>query len=95
MDKQLLEMMGKLIEEMAEMRSDMTGMRSEMNKRFDAVDVRITNGFTEIGELFESADRRFDTVEDMTKKIATKDVTFLKHKMNKLEEDVFHLNNDN
>jgi len=115
MDKQMIEMMGKLLEQMTEMKDEMTSMKDEIkfertqiknevqkgfavvDQRFDWVDRRlelIKNSLHGIGEQCESADKRFNKVEELTKQIPTKDVEFLKHKIRQLEEDVFSLNKD-
>ena len=85
--------------DMAEMKSEASDLRTEMNARFDAVDMRfgavddrMTRGFAETVTLFNSADKRFNTLEELTGKIATQDVEFLKHKMVKIEQDVFVIN---
>ena len=109
MEKQLLEMMGKMMEQMTgiqsemkdmkieitDMKTEMTDMKSEMNVRFDSVDSKLGLLDVQLNSGFKQTGKRFDKLDKTTEQLVTRDVRFLKHKMHQLEEDVFLLNKNN
>jgi uncharacterized coiled-coil DUF342 family protein len=67
MDNQTLEVHTKLNDRIGSFENRIESMENKL----DALNEGISEGVTKIGELFESADKRFDEVEEFTKKIAT------------------------
>ena len=79
MDKQLIEMMGKMMEQMNDLQSELKVMKTDMNARFDAMENKL-NG----QHIVEHSKNTVQLREDMQKELR-----YVTHKIHALDRELF------
>jgi len=81
MDKQLIEMMGKMMEQMNDVQSELKDMKTDMNARFNAMEEKL-NG---VGQhIVEHSTNTVQLRENMQKELR-----YVTHKIHALDRELF------
>lgn len=94
MNKELIEMMGKMMEQMNEMQSEMKSGFSAVNERIDGLDSKVDTGFNSMKEMLYGIGNQFELgteQKDASIDEIKQDLKFVTHKLNCVEKDVFNL----
>lgn len=94
MNKELIEMMGKMMEQMNEMQSEMKNGFSSVNERIDGLDSKVDTGFNSMKEMLYGIGKQFELgteQKDASIDEIKQDLKFVTHKLNSVEKDVFNL----
>jgi len=71
MNKELIEMMGKMMEQMNEMQSEMKNGFSAVNERIDGLDSKVDTGFNSMKEMLYGIGNQFELRTETNKYVLT------------------------